>query len=59
LLAGTRIVDRENGTLVVGVRNDLTADWLDRRLRPKIEATLRGVAGEGLGVRFQVAGGVR
>ena len=55
LLAGTRVVGRENGTLIVGVRNGLAAAWLDRRLRPKIEAVLRGAAGEGLGGRFQGA----
>jgi len=54
LLRGTTYLRRDDGLFVVGVKNAYAKDWLTSRLSPTIERTLTRLAGERMGVRFEV-----
>jgi len=53
-LRGTRLLRVEDGALVVGVKSGYAKDWLENRLLAKIERTLARLAGQTVGVRFEV-----
>jgi hypothetical protein len=54
-LSGSQVVDVDNGTVTVRVRDGYAVDWLSERWIKPIERTLAGVVGQGMGVEF-VAG---
>jgi chromosomal replication initiator protein len=53
-LRGTHADPASNGTLIVRTKNKYAVEWLDNRLRPAIERTLRSIAGENVPVTFVV-----
>ena len=55
-LRGSQVIACEEGTLVVHVRHTYAVDWLQNRLLPVIERTLRRHAGPNVAVRFTTQG---
>jgi hypothetical protein len=45
---------RQNGRVTVYVSNAYTVDWVEARLRPQIERTVRRLSGEDLEIQFAV-----
>ncbi len=54
-LKPTRVLERRDGVFVIGVDSDYMQDWLDSRLRAKVERTLAGVVGGEVEVEFVVS----
>jgi len=50
----SRAVSRENGTLVVGVKNQFSKDWLENRLAPVVNRTVTTIAGQPLQLEYVV-----
>jgi chromosomal replication initiator protein len=53
-LRDASLVSAEEGTYVVGVRNDYAKDWLESRLSGTITRTLSTIAGKSVVVDFIV-----
>jgi hypothetical protein len=54
-LRGTHCLGRENGTLLVKVRNQQAIDWLSSTLAPAIQRTLKQITDEPLEAHYLVA----
>ena len=53
-LCNSRGLGWDDGVLVVGVQNAYAVDWLENRLQGRLLATLNGVMGREVGIRFEV-----
>lgn len=53
-LKDARLLSKEDGEFIIGVRNDYAKDWLDNRLKETINRTLSTIAGEPATTRFVV-----
>jgi chromosomal replication initiator protein len=53
----TQVVDCENNTFVIGVKNDYAKDWLENRLLGTIKRALGNIAGRSVRIEFIVLPG--
>jgi chromosomal replication initiator protein len=53
-LRDTKLIAYEDGAFIVGVRNGFAKDWLDNRLKPKIQRVLTHLANRTVQVRFVI-----
>lgn len=53
-LRGTQQIERSNGHLTIGVRDQYAVEWCRSRLHQVVERTVSAMTGESIEIRFQV-----
>ncbi len=57
LLAGSDIIGMREDTILVGVANSFTVNWLERKVNGEVAASLANILGYEVGVHFVLRGG--
>lgn len=53
VIQGTMLMDRENGTYVIGVSSEMAKEWLENRLKDIVRRALSSVVGVSVEVEFK------